>query len=312
MKFSVIIPLYNKQHYIQNTIKSALNQHYPEFEVIVVDDGSTDDSLKVACSISSDKLRIICQKNQGVSVARNTGIKAANGEYIAFLDADDEWTPNYLETISRLIEKYPGKGFYVTAYTVNMGDGINKYSSQLTSTEGVVESYWTTLSQRYDFVWTSATVISRQLVLEAGGFLPGEKNGQDLDLWVRVAKINPQIAYSSTYCATYNRKAESNVRSRVKILHAKAFIRDLEEAMDNPEHTPKELAAIRHKYNLKMTVYTFTTILSGDKQQTKAALKQWRKPFNGKIRLVRICLKIASILPNWINQLAYKIRLKIF
>ena len=106
VKYSVVIPLYNKAEYIERTLKSVLTQSFQNFEVIVVDDGSTDDSLRAARQAASGKVRIIAQKNQGTAVARNTGIEHAAGEYIAFLDADDEWKRNYLETIDTLTERY--------------------------------------------------------------------------------------------------------------------------------------------------------------------------------------------------------------
>ena len=99
MKFSVVIPLYNKEHYIEATIRSVLNQTCRDFEVLVVDDGSRDNSLALARKYESDRVRVIAQENQGVSEARNTGIRNAQGEFICFLDADDEWRPDYLATI---------------------------------------------------------------------------------------------------------------------------------------------------------------------------------------------------------------------
>ena len=104
MKFSVVIPLYNKEHYIEKTIQSVLDQTCTDYEVIVVDDGSKDNSLALARKFESDRVRVIPQEDQGVSVTRNTGILNANGEFICFLDADDEWRPDYLDTINGLSE----------------------------------------------------------------------------------------------------------------------------------------------------------------------------------------------------------------
>ena len=123
MKFSVVIPLYNKEHYIEKTIRSVLDQTCTDYEVIVVDDGSKDNSLALARRFESDRVRVIPQENQGVSAARNTGILNANGEFICFLDADDEWRPDYLATIDSLTERYPESAIFVTAYAVNMGNG---------------------------------------------------------------------------------------------------------------------------------------------------------------------------------------------
>ena len=312
VKYSVVIPLYNKAEYISRTLKSVLAQSFQNFEVIVVDDGSRDDSLKIARQTDSDKVRVIAQENQGTAVARNTGIQHASGEYIAFLDADDEWKSNYLETIDILTEKYPQSDVFVTAYRVVMGKNKYNYSSRLTPDEGCLESYWMTFQYPYDFVWTSATVIRKSTVLKAGCFKPGERIGQDLDLWARVARINPRVAYSSAVCVDYNRNAGQNARKREKIAYAKAFLQDLEEEMKNPEHSREELDMIQYKYDLKMTVYVFTCILAGEKTLAKDAYKRWQGIRKMRTRLLRAGLRTAMIMPAGVNRFLYTVRLKVF
>lgn len=312
MKYSVVIPLYNKEHYIEKTLKSVLNQTLQDFEIIVVDDGSSDKSIDVAKSVVSDKIRIISQDNQGVSVARNTGIENAKGEYIAFLDADDEWKENYLETIDYLTNSYSQSDIFVTAYLVDMGNGKINVSTQLEPETGCLDSYWLTLAKGYDFVWTSATVIRRSTLLAAGCFKPGEKIGQDLDMWARVARINPKVAYSAKTCVIYNRSAEANARTRVRIAWAGAFIKDLEEELVNPDRTPEELESIQCKYDKKMTVYIFTSILAGDKKRALRAVKSWKGKKNKRNRLLKAGLFIAYYMPTFVNRLIFGIRMKVF
>lgn len=312
MRYSVVIPLYNKEHYIEQTLRSVLNQTCQDFEVVLVDDGSKDGSLAAAARVQSDKIRIIRQENQGVAVARNTGITNAQGEYIAFLDADDEWRENYLETIDTLTRSYPESDMYVTAYAVNMGNGKVNLSRQLTPETGCLDSYWLTLAGGYDFVWTSATTIRRDALLAAGCFKPGEKIGQDLDMWARVARNNPKVAYSAKICVNYNRAAEANARTRVRIAWAGAFLQDLEEELVNPQRTPEEIAAIQSKYDKKMTVYIFTCILAGDKKRADEALRSWKGSKNIKNRILRTGLRAAKWMPAKINQLAFEIRMKVF
>lgn len=312
MKFSVVIPLYNKEHYIEKTLKSVLEQTFCDFEILVIDDGSSDNSLMTARKVVSDKIRIIEQKNQGVSVARNTGIQNAKGEYIAFLDADDEWKNNYLETINELTNSYPQSDIYVTAYAVQMGNGKVNLSTRLEPEKGCLESYWLTLAKGYDFVWTSATTIRREALIAAGCFKPGEKIGQDLDMWARVAKNNPKVAYSSKICVDYNRAAEANARTRVRIAWAGAFISDLEAELDNPERTAEEIQSIQKKYDKKMTVYIFTSILAGEKERAAKALNEWKGNVNIKNRLLRCGLIIAKYMPTKVNRMIYGIRLKVF
>lgn len=312
MKFSVVIPLYNKEHYIEATIQSVLNQTCRDFEVLVVDDGSRDNSLALARKFESDRVRIIPQENQGVSVARNTGILNAQGEFICFLDADDEWRPDYLATIDELTFKYPESAIFVTAYAVNMGNGKINYSTQLEPETGCLPSYWLTLAKGYDFVWTSATTMRRDTLMDAGLFKPGEKIGQDLDMWARVARINPRVAYSNRICVNYNRAAEANARTRVRVAWAGAFIRDLEEELVNPARTAEEKASIQHKYDKKMTVFIFTAILAGEKERAAKALKEWKGEKNTTNRLLRVGLRIAKLMPAWVNRFVFGIRMKVF
>ena len=312
MKFSVVIPLYNKEHYIEATIRSVLNQTCRDFEVLVVDDGSRDNSLALARKFESDRVRIIPQENQGVSVARNTGIRNARGEFICFLDADDEWRPDYLATIDELTVKYPESSIFVTAYAVNMGNGKINYSTRLEPETGCLPSYWLTLAKGYDFVWTSATTMRRDTLMDAGLFKPGEKIGQDLDMWARVARINPRVAYSNHICVNYNRAAEANARTRVRVAWAGAFIKDLEEELVNPARTAEEKASIQHKYDKKMTVFIFTAILAGEKERAAKALKEWKGEKNTANRLLRMGLRIAKLMPAWVNRFVFGIRMKVF
>lgn len=312
MKYSVVIPLYNKQRYIKSTLQSVLAQTYTDYEVIVVDDGSTDASLQEAEQMQSDKIRVLHQENQGVAVARNTGIENAEGEYIAFLDADDKWNPSYLEEIDKIVQKYPQSDIFVSAYEVDLGNGKKNLSEQMSAQDGCLPSYWATLSSKYDFVWTSATTIRKSALVQAGLFRPGEKIGQDLDMWARVARNNPKVAYTSSVCVTYNRQAESNARTRVKIAWAGAFIQDLEEELANGKHTQQEIKAIQKKYDAKMTVYIFTCLMAGEKTRARQALKDWKGSSTPRNVMLKTGLRVAGIMPASIKNMAYQIRLKIF
>jgi len=116
MNISVVIPLYNKARHIRRALSSVLAQTAPCFELVVVDDGSTDGSADVVRSISDSRLRLVVQPNGGECAARNRGIRETSGELIAFLDADDEWLPEFLSTVMRLYDQCPQAGAYATAY----------------------------------------------------------------------------------------------------------------------------------------------------------------------------------------------------
>jgi glycosyltransferase involved in cell wall biosynthesis len=110
-RFSVVIPLYNKARQIENTIRSVLAQDFQDFEIIVVDDGSTDGGSDLIIPINDTRIRLVFQVNAGVSAARNFGVHESSAEYIAFLDADDEWYPWHLEEIDKLIRNFQFKVF---------------------------------------------------------------------------------------------------------------------------------------------------------------------------------------------------------
>ena len=107
IQFSIVIPLYNKESYIEKTLKSVLNQTFTHYEIIVINDGSTDDSEATVLEFNDKRIQLYNQKNQGAAVARNLGIEKAKYNYIAFLDADDLWMENHLETLKTLIQDFP-------------------------------------------------------------------------------------------------------------------------------------------------------------------------------------------------------------
>ena len=126
-KISVIVPVYKVESYIGNTIKSLLSQTYKDFELIVVDDGSPDQSANIAESLlreSSIEYHVIHTVNRGVSAARNTGLDNAEGLYIIMVDADDVLTPDFLDKYVSLMQKYPGRNIYSTSFTIFKGEEV--------------------------------------------------------------------------------------------------------------------------------------------------------------------------------------------
>ena len=117
-KIAVIIPVYNNSFSIATTLSSALQQTFTDFEVIIINDGSTDQSLKIIEQYTDDRISIFTQENKGVSAARNLGIEKATAPYIAFLDADDFWFPNHLEELYLLIQDFPDCGMYCNRYKI--------------------------------------------------------------------------------------------------------------------------------------------------------------------------------------------------
>ena len=225
--FSVIIPLYNKAAYIERAIQSVLSQTFQEFELIVVDDGSTDNPFVQLSVISQQlsvdapeiykKVRVIQQQNRGVSTARNNGVKLAKYDYIAFLDADDSWEPTYLEEMKGLIATYPNAGIYGSSYFIvkNGKKRIAPIGVEKNFDRGLInycQVYSKTLCMP---LWTGATIIRKSIFDLENGFNPRLKLGEDFDLWIRVA-IKHSVAFLNKPLANYNQDVEEVFRGVVQ------------------------------------------------------------------------------------------------
>ncbi len=212
--FSVIIPLYNKEKHIKETIETVLSQTFQDFEIIVVNDGSKDNSLKIIESIEDRRIRIINQDNQGVSVARNEGIREAKAPYIAFLDADDLWLNDFLENIHQMTISFPNAGIYATSYELVDNKGVHKPINIKALPNknyiGIIPNYFKSVALGDLLVWTSAVCIPKKIFSENNIWFPiGEKYGEDQHVWARIAMLF-KIAYNTKACALYMIETENN------------------------------------------------------------------------------------------------------
>lgn len=192
IQISVVIPCYNMANYVSRAVKSVIDQTYPYFEILVIDDGSTDDFTEVLQSFIDPRLHIVNQQNAGVSVARNTGIAHAMSEYVAFLDADDHWEPDFLSSIAALITAYPEAVFYSTNFSINGQPHLevdNVRTFMKTGSQILVQDYFEYF-KKYDMRVTSSSVVIRKDVLKnIGGFPIGIHSGEDLLVWARIAVL---------------------------------------------------------------------------------------------------------------------------
>ncbi|MFC2719246.1 MAG: glycosyltransferase [Bacteroidota bacterium] len=211
--FSVIIPLYNKVPYIAKAIESVLGQTYRDFEVIVIDDGSTDQSLEVAKTFENKSITIISQPNSGVSTARNNGVKLAKHPYICFLDADDWWHPTFLEEMKRLITDFPDAGIYGSGYYIvkNGQERIAPIGVPQGFERGIIdycEVYAKTLCMPLTSI---SVVIPKHIFDEERGFKSQLKFGEDFDLWIRIA-LKHKVILVNKPLAYYNQDVDVNNR----------------------------------------------------------------------------------------------------
>lgn len=176
---SIIIPLYNKENYIKTTIKSVLNQTFNKFELIIIDDGSTDDSLKIVQSISDERIKVISIENGGVSNARNIGIKNSQFEWIAFLDGDDYWDPDYLNKSFIKIKENSAIEVLATNYFKVF---IDKSTIGLNIPNGFINSYF-----KNPCIHSSAIILKKEIFNFVGFFHENLKYGEDQHLWFRLS-----------------------------------------------------------------------------------------------------------------------------
>lgn len=200
--FSIIIPIHNKESHIKNTLKSILGQTFNDFEVIIVNDGSTDSSMDIVSTYKDKRIQIINKKNEGVSTARNLGIKKAKGDFIAFLDADDIWCPNHLEDLKDLIAHFQNCGLYCTAYETSYY-GKKKVKAKFSGIDhpffGIVPDYFES-SLIDSIAWTSAVAIPKTILEKHGCFNTDLRSGQDTELWIRIA-LREKVAFTSKISA---------------------------------------------------------------------------------------------------------------
>ena len=204
-KISVIIPAYNAEHTIEETIHSVLNQTFTDFELIVIDDGSKDRTVELAQAIQDDRINVIPYENGGVATARNRGITHAQGEYISFLDHDDLWTRDKLETQLQGLETYPkaGVAYSWTLYMHNEAGNLRYSPAPAVQHAGNI---YTQLLMR-NFIESGSNILARRETIQAvGGFDSSPKNCEDWDYYLRLAE-NWEYVVVPAYQILYRQSA---------------------------------------------------------------------------------------------------------
>ncbi|RED26271.1 glycosyltransferase involved in cell wall biosynthesis [Flavobacterium cutihirudinis] len=201
--FSIIVPLYNKENFIENTIKSILNQSFQDFEIIIINDGSTDKSEKKIMQFKDSRINYFSKKNEGTSTARNYGIEKAKADFITFLDADDYWYPMFLESMFDAIKKVPAQKVFAAAIEFETSKKIvpAQYSIYKSGNELEIVNYFKA-SLKETVLCSSCAVFHKSIFVEVGFFDTKIKSGQDTDLWIRIGLIHP-VVFSWKILARY-------------------------------------------------------------------------------------------------------------
>lgn len=250
-KISVIIPLYNKEQYCADAIQSVLTQNYPEFELIIINDGSTDNSETIARQAIEGEPRahIINQDNKGVSAARNMGVKKAKYDYLAFLDADDLWHPNYLEVMMSAIIEHPDEHWFGVSFkrfSENFNMPILAEQPVFKKLNYFLGSFHPLTRKRdaCSLVYSDSFIITKELFYKAGGYPIGVIYSEDIYLYYKLALIS-EIIWSPIELTYYRMNVDNQA---VSMIGDKPIADFIVEILSSSKRT-------RKKYELDFIIY---------------------------------------------------------
>ena len=295
--FSVVIPLYNKSGEIERCLRSVLAQTYADFQVIVVDDGSSDDSADKVRGFDDPRIALILQSNGGVAAARNTGIAAA-GEWVAFLDADDSWSKDHLQNLASLREKFPTAQFLFTAYDVKRG--TRQRTVKLSGKAMHLVDYLTIPDGMFV---PSCMAITRSALDTVGGYR--EMFGEDVDITFRVGALY-QAAYSHDATATWHLDAENRRCDDEAAATDKYKPGSLSASMDDITRLSSDKRLVDRAIDYvkrRESKVILKTIRSGDKQHALYLYSQWQIAFQTQDARLNLLLKMPVMIHRRIGAL---------
>jgi glycosyltransferase involved in cell wall biosynthesis len=236
-ELSVVIPLYNKAASITRTLESVFSQLRSPEEVIVVDDGSTDSSATLVREQFGTRIRLLCQKNQGESAARNAGLAAASHPHVCFLDADDEWLPGHLSAIAELVDAHPEALFFSTGsvFVDESGRELPPRNPLAPGFKGLVPDFPKTFTAGYGLLNSSSVCVHRETLLAIGGFPVGEVRGPDLATWLALSLKGPLAACSRPHVRIHlDAENRSTIHRAIVPYHHRWYLARREELRTHP------------------------------------------------------------------------------
>ena len=278
--FSIIIPLYNKERHVERCLNSVFDQTCQNFEIILVDDGSTDKSIDIVNKISKEHpIRIFHQDNGGVSSARNNGIRQAKYDYIAFLDSDDAWKPLFLENILMLIAKFPDAGVFATDYDIIRKEGRMHIPTHKCipndQNEVLIPNYFRSMIFGDPMITSSSVCIKKSTFNTVGIFPEEEKLGEDKDMWSRIALVYP-IAFSWYIGATYFENADNRTCLKYIPNYERYFIRTLQKKLNANEVPENFIEDVRKYISKNLVMLASKNIKTGNPSFARKILKDVR------------------------------------
>lgn len=296
MKFSIILPVYNKAHTIIQALDSIYAQTYQDFEVIVINDGSTDNVLDVLNEYDKP-IRVISQDNKGVSVARNAGIDSSKGDYVCFLDADDMWYPNHLEVLVGMMSLYSNEKYFGTCHKCSFPDGsVIECNKRINNFEDVflVKDYIGFVNKYGGLINTNSICIRRNVLINENlRFEPGEKMGEDVDVWYRIALKHPIVV--TKQITTLYRREHSTATAKSSNPPDWCFARRIDSILNDKEVSRNIKSSV-----IKMCDRYYMSIsrelsFNGNKTEALKRMNQVRKKLSGRFYLSLVIVLLPSV-----------------
>lgn len=288
---TVVIPLFNKEETIRRALLSIIKQDSEPFEILVIDDGSTDQGANIIHEITKEYpfVRLIAQENRGVSAARNLGVKNAETEYVCFLDADDEWEPNYLVELIHLINNNPEADFYGLRYRIYRNENYEYPSvSCEEGFSGLVPEFISTYRNGYGLIHSSSVCFRKDFFEELGGFPEGKHNGEDIYLWL-LAGIKGTYAFSYQIGSTVNKEdLSSEVRRKTNVPYHLTYF------TENLNNFPVSIQNQLHTFLIKNLTLHWAAAKREKNKWLSDILLDYAKKLN---RVFYLSLRTANIFP---------------
>jgi glycosyltransferase involved in cell wall biosynthesis len=305
LKFSVVIAVFNKEKYISKTLESVLAQTHQDFEVVILNDGSTDNSEAEILKFKDPRIRYFSEENQGAGAARNFVIKEAKHDYIALLDADDYWLPHYLEEQAKLIETFPEESVFATGIDIEKKEKTypSEYSlPNLMPGETRIVDFFSASSIN-SILTSSSSVLHSRVFSKIGFYDPSIKSGQDTDLWIRVG-LEYSVVFLNKACAVYRYALASLSNSNLKVSE-KADFEKFEKYEDGHPSLKKFLDL--NRYSLCILAKMEGNKAAFEKNRQKIDLENLTKKQQFLLKQNKTILKYLSKTKDSLSKLGLKI-----
>jgi glycosyltransferase involved in cell wall biosynthesis len=309
--FSVVMPLFNKEPFVERAIRSVLGQTHANFELVVIDDGSTDEGPAKVRAISDTRVRLLQQRNSGVAAARNAGVLEGRYEHLAFLDADDTWEPECLAKLNELMDAFPEAGLVGVNQWIILANGKVVWDAFkwlfAGAEKGLLSQYFSVFAKigRSPFS-NSGFALRRAVFNEVGGYRCGVTLTEDSDLWCRVA-LTHDVAFATTPLVTYYMGTPGNTLGRFEPRDFEVSV-TLQTALDNNRVRATDRRGAQRLVSLQQLRLVRRALVATNMPFVRKKVVEWRflrrYPFQSLLYLAvsRLPPRAVRMLFRWVKR----------